>query len=247
MDKMPAYRWRDAHRLAGFLKGAGPNVAEALEPRMAAVLKEGEEMPDLAHLFDVLGRMVVAEEDDLDQRDYEKQRHDGNAAAARRDLRQQAMPLLRSRVQEVRKVMRSHIDPEEIAKILDFEGRTPRSDEGLEDLATVMVRRLPVLKPIPTPGGSVDPAGWAQYLRQPLAQVSGLLGEIDGNIEKRSLSTEKKAEAMKTFDTFFRRVARVGWIFCHLAGQERDARKLVYKGGRPGVKVKTPRGPASVA
>ncbi len=61
------------------------------------------------------------------------------------------------------------------------------------------------------------------------------------------MSTEKKAEAMKTLDTFFRRVARVGWIFCHLAGRERDARKLVYKGGRPGVKVKKPRGPASVA
>ncbi len=70
---------------------------------------------------------------------------------------------------------------------------------------------------------------------------------IIATLGERSLSTEKKAEAMKTLDTFFRRVARVGWIFCHLAGRERDARKLVYKGGRPGVKVKKPRGPASVA
>ena len=52
---------------------------------------------------------------------------------------------------------------------------------------------------------------------------------------------------MKTFDTFFRRVARIGWIFCHLGGVERDARLLVYKGGRPGVKTKKPRGPIDVA
>lgn len=247
MDKMPAYRWRDAVRLAVFLKGSGPKIAKELEPKMAAVLKDGEELPDLAHLFDVLGRMVVAEEKHLDEQDYEKQRHDVNAASARFDLRREAMPLLRSRVQDVRRWMKSNMTPEKIKTILDFEGRTPRDDEGLEDLATVMVRRLPGLEPIQTPSGPVDPAGWAEYLRQPLAQASGLLGAIDGHIEGRGVSTKKKAEAMKTYDTLFRRIARVGWIFCHMAGLERDARRMVYKGGRPGVKVKKPRGPVNVA
>ena len=166
MDKMPAYRWSDAIRLAAFLKGIGPQIAEALEPEMTAVLEEGEELPDVAHLLDVLGRMVVAEESKYDQADYEKHRHGANAASARFDLRRQAMPLLRSRVQEVRKWLRSHLGTEKVKRLLGFSGRTPRSDQGLEDLATVMVRRLAELEPLRTPAGKVDPAGWADYLRQ---------------------------------------------------------------------------------
>ena len=61
------------------------------------------------------------------------------------------------------------------------------------------------------------------------------------------MTVKKKAAAMKTYDALFRRVARVGWIFCHLGGIEETARNLVYKGGRPGVKTKKPRGPVNVA
>ncbi len=96
-------------------------------------------------------------------------------------------------------------------------------------------------------GRTVDPAGWVEYLREPLAKVSGLQGEIDGYSEDQSLSVQQKAEAMKSYDKLFRRFGRIGWIFCHLGGIERDARKLVYKGGRPGVKTKKPRGPIQVA
>ena len=247
VDKMPAYRWRDAHRLASFLRGAGPKIAKALESDMAAVLEDGEELPDLAHLLDVLGRMVLAKQVELDARDDEKADHNAEAASARLELRRDAMPLLRSRVKEVRKWLRGHLADEEIEKLLRFKGRTPRSDEPLEDLATIMVRELPKLKPFQTPAGPVDPAHWAEYLRQPLEHASGLLGEIDRCIERRILCTEQKAKAMKVYDTLFRRIARIGWIFCYMGGRERDAHKLVYKGGRPGVKVKKRRRPTGVA
>ncbi len=247
MDKMPAYRWRDSIRLASFLKGIGPQIAKALEPKMAAVLEEGEQLPDLAHLLDVLGRMVVAEQDRFDKKDMDKHRHAGSAASVRLELRRDVMPELRARVKQVRKWMRTHINPGTLKIILPFKGRTPRSDEGLEDLAKLMVRRLADRKPIQTPGGPVDPAGWAEYLREPLAKASGLLGEIDGYHEGKSLSAKQKAEAMKSYDKLFRRVARVGWIFCHLGGIEKTARHLVYRGGRPGEKIKKPRRRVNVA
>ncbi len=247
MDKMPAYRWRDAIRLAGFLKRVGPHVAKALEPKMAAVLEEGEKLPDLAHLLDVLGRMVVAEEKKFDDKDYEKHRHATSAASARFTLRRDVMPELRARVKQVRKWMRTHMNPGTLKIIIPFKGRTPRTDEALEDLAKLMVRRLADRKPIEIPGGSVDPAGWADYLREPLARASSLLGEVDGYSEKKSRSVKQKAAAMKSYDKLSRRVARVGWIFCHLAGIEKSARHMVYKGGRPGEKVKKPRGPVNVA
>ena len=234
-------------RLASFLKDVGPQIAEELEPKMAAVLEDGEQLPDLAHLLDVLGRMVLAEWANYNREDDQKERHDNLAGSARSNLRRKAMPLLRSRVQEVRRWMRTHMDAKTVKRLLGFQGRTPRSDQGLEDLADTMVQRLAHQDPIKTPAGSVDPAGWAEYLRQPLAQVSGLLDEIGSHSEGRTLSVKKKAEAMKIYDRLFRRVARIGWIFCHLGGIERHARRLVYKGGRPGVKTKKPRGPVGVA
>ncbi len=247
MDKMPAYRWRDAHRLASVLRDAGPDIAKALEPEMTAVLEDGEELPDLAHVLDVLGRMVLARQADLQRRDKEKGDHSSSAASARLELRRDAMPLLRSRVTEVRQWLRGHLTADEIEKHLGFKGRTPRNDEGLEDLAIVMVRYLPTLAPFEAPTGTIAPADWAEYLRKPLAHASGLLGEIDHHTERRILCAEKKAEAMTVYDTLFRRIAAIGRIFCRMAGRERDARELVYRGGRPGVKTKKPRGPVNVA
>ena len=40
MDKMPTFQWRDARRLAGYLKAIGPDIAEELEPQMREVLED---------------------------------------------------------------------------------------------------------------------------------------------------------------------------------------------------------------
>ncbi len=232
MAKTPAYSWRDARRLASFLRKSGPKIAKALEPEMTAVLEDGEELPDLAHVLDVLGRMVLAKQADLDRQDREKGKLNSGAGSARLELRRDAMPLLRSRVTEVRQWLRGHLPPEDIKELFHFKGRTPRSDEGLEDLATVMVRYLPTLKPIETPSGPIDPAVWAEYLRSPLEHASGLLAEIDHYTERRILSAEKKAEAMKVYDTLFRRVAGIGRICCLMAARKMPARWSIEAAGR---------------
>ena len=58
---------------------------------------------------------------------------------------------------------------------------------------------------------------------------------------------EKKTAAMGAFDKLFRQVAGIGRIFSQMAGLEKIPQQLVYKGGRPGVKTKKPRGPIEVA
>jgi hypothetical protein len=248
MDKMPTYQWRDARRLAGFLRTDGPMIAKELEPQMRAVLEKGEELPDLAHLLDVLGRMVIAAQARVEEKDDDKGEYATEVALARKELRQQSMPVLRSRVQEVRKLMNAHMSRETVRRVLGGEGRTPRSDEGLENLATGMVRRLEVLKPIPTPGGgSVDPAAWAEYLSEPLDRVSDLLIDMDVYGGGASAMVEKKGEAMKSYLKLFRQTARVGWIFCHMADLEHAARQLVYDGGRTAEKIKPRQGPVNVA
>ncbi len=248
MDKMPTYQWRDARRLAGFLRNNGPMIAKELEPQMRAVLEKGEELPDLAHLLDVLGRMVIAAQGHVEKKDDDKGDYATEVAVARNELRRETMPVLRSRVQEVRKLMNAHMSRKTVKRVLGGKGRTPRSDDGLENLATAMVRRLEVLKPIPTPGGgSVDPAGWAKYLSEPLERVTDLLIHMDVYGGGASAMVEKKGEAMKSYFKLFRRAARVGWIFCHMAGLEHTARQLVYDGGRPAEKIKPRKGPVNVA
>ena len=69
MRKMFNEREKAALRLASMRRNDGRLIAEVLEPRMKRVLDDGEEMPDLAHLLDVLGRVVQAECQDLDDAD----------------------------------------------------------------------------------------------------------------------------------------------------------------------------------
>ena len=110
-----------------------------------------------------------------------------------------------------------------------------------------MVRGLGARKPIETPGGPVDPAGWAKYLSEPLERTTDLLIDMDVYSGSVSASVKRKAEAMKSYFKLSRRAASVGRIFCNMAGLERRARELVYKGGRTEEKIKKPKGPVNVA
>ncbi len=99
--KMPLRRRKAARLLATALKDDGAKIAEKLAPRMAAVLEKGEEMPDLAHLLDVLGRMVLAEQEEIYDADDVQVDHRSNRGRLKRELRE-VVPTLRARVVEVR-------------------------------------------------------------------------------------------------------------------------------------------------
>ena len=128
------------------LRGDGPYIAKGLEARMARVLEDGEEMPDVAHLLDVLGRMVVAEVGDVYEAEKARTGRGSDQYWARRDLRENAAEL-RKRVVDVRKWLRGNYSAAEIKEQVGSMGRTPRGTEQLEDMAKVLVRNLPDLKP----------------------------------------------------------------------------------------------------
>ena len=132
--KMPLRREKAAKRLASALKVHGALIAERLEPRMTAVLEEGEELPDVAHLLDVLGRVVMRESAGLDAANRSRAREGAQVRRIRKQLRERVEPELRSRVVEVRGHMRQHFGAKETHLLLSHEGRTPR---GLEDLSNV--------------------------------------------------------------------------------------------------------------
>lgn len=238
--KMPIDREKDTRQLIRMLRGDGPVIAEHLAPRMARVLKDGEEMPDVAHLLDVLGRMVKAELQDVIAADDRRSGHGADRHWVRKQLKEEAAPELRARVVEVRDWLRHDYGAAKAKKLLGFEGRTPRATEELVDLATIMVRYLPVLKPKQRPGADVDPAKWCEYLKPSLEKTSDLLEQLRFRGDDVEIAVEAKSKILVAFDKTYRQVVRLGEAFYQLAGFGRVAKSLRHETGRPAEKIKNP-------
>ena len=243
---MPLQRMKAARKLAGLLRRQGPRIADKLAPRMAKVLAEGEKMPDVAHLLDVLGRMVLAESKGLDEADAKRAREGSDQSWARRQLNQEAAPELRARVTEVRDRLRHFYGADRAKELLEFEGRTPRGAEDLVDLAERMIHRLPILKPKKTPGVEVDPTEWARYLEPPFERARDLLDQLLAHGDGVYVSVRVKKKILTAFDKTYRQLLRLAEMFCLLAGLDRMAGQLRNDGGRPPEKIKK-QGPWGVA
>lgn len=232
--KMPLRREKAARRLAASLKVHGELIATELAPRMAAVLEEGEEMPDVAHLLDVLGRIVLHESRGLDAADDARAKEGAQVAWIRRQVRDRLEPELRSRVIEVRDRMRQFYGAKETNLLLRHQGRTPRGLEDLEDLAHHMVRLLAILEPPKTaPGVTVSPSEWAEYLRPALDDLSSHLDRLGSRSEGEVEAVGVKKKALAAFDRTYRKVVRMGELFYELAGLDRLVKHLRTRTGRP--------------
>ncbi len=237
--KMPRRRKWAAIKLGDLLKNHGEEIAEALAPRMAAVLEEGEELPDVAHVLDVLGRMLIHEREGLGVADRARVREGTDLSVTRKELRRRVEPELRSRVIHVRDQMRNAYGAKEANLLLSLQGRTPRGLDDLEDLAIVMVSRLPDLEPPKTKTGQPpDPAMWAQYVEPALKEFSRHLDEIEGRSGDESEVVAVKNQALADFDRTYRRILRLTELFCELAGMEKAIEFLRQPRGRSAEKIK---------
>lgn len=232
-------RRKAAASLAADLAKHGPKIAKRLESRMAAVLEEGEEMPDVAHVLDVLGRMLALESQELKTVAEARGTEGSRLSQARKELRESAEPELRQRVIWVRDRLRGAYGAKEAENLLVFKGRTPRAREDLQDLAVHMVSFLPMVRPPKKKAGPPpDPASWAEYLRPALDEFNrymDALGEHSGN---QSDVVEEKNKALAIFDLNYSRIVRLSELFYELAGLDSLASYLEFQpwrstGGRP--------------
>ncbi len=234
MNKMINDREKAARRLAGMFRRYGSMIADRLQPRLAEVLEEGEEVPDVALLLDLLGRMVLAELADLDEADYVRGRDGGEAQWAQRQLHDKALPELRDRVVEVRRQIVHFCGRAHTSRFLGVRDRTPRAAEEVQDLAGFMVRNLPVLKVPKVAGQQMDPASWVEFLAPALDEVRGLRETLFHHGEDEIDSVALKEKAMDSFDQTYRLIVKAGESFFQLTGFDRLAEHLRYKAsGRP--------------
>ena len=226
-------RRKATETLASDLRTLGRHLAERFEQRMARVLEEGEEVPDLAHLFDVVGRMLELEYQSLDQVDDTRVSEGSEAAYARHLLREEAEPELRSRVTWVRQQVRNAYGAKEANRLLRYKGRTPRSREGLQDLAGVMVSFLPIAAPPRVKAGPTpDPAQWAEYLRPALVEFKDLVRRLKRHENRQHDAVGKRDEALADFDRMYSRMVRLVKVLYQLSGQESLVKHLRYRPGR---------------
>ncbi len=235
MAKSSNMVWRRleaVEHLRSCLKVHGSAAAAGLEARMAAVLEEGEPMPDAGHLMDVLSRMLEQECRQLQDDDGERCSKTLSVQMAREQRRETAVEL-RGKLVDLRDRLRGIYGAAEAARILDLVGRTPRGFEELARYSRWLVGRLrDVELPPPEVGLEVDAAAWADDLEPPALRLTAL-------VERLRLGGWRQADALHTrnlslaaFDADHGPVTRLIESIYLLGGQRYLAKKLRPVRGR---------------
>ncbi len=226
---MTAGAQRALHGLAAALVAQGGRVAAGLEARLATVLEEGEEMPDLRLLLRLFERLLGGTARELDASDA--------------DAWKKAMKLraLRFECATVKKEV--HVAAVKIRKALvelvgskhcrfHF-GLSPRTPRGAADLA-IEVRRLVSRLAHPTlrlprsllPGLEADPGGWIADLTPSLERLEGLLQALEVQRIAVSDGVIARRRALDAGAETRRLVTGASQALFALAGEKELARRL---------------------
>jgi len=176
-SQMAMRREEAAKWLRGGFLSHGDSAVKGLEKRMAAVLGEGEEMPDVKHFLDVLTRMLVREAEQLTEADWERSAETGQAGVLRHHYRDPAMQELRQLIVDVRKVLTGLYGNKETSKYLGLKGRTPRKYDDLERFGPWLLYQLRNVELPESRLGTPPVEKWVEQL-EPLVTAFNL--EKDG-------------------------------------------------------------------
>jgi hypothetical protein len=194
-------RVRVAQRLRASLKTDAAKVARGLEERMAKVLEPGEEPPDIQHLLNVLGRMMVYEAKELEGSEDWRFDETWSLEDLQREYRA-TIESFRSWLVGLRKQMRGLIGDDETRHLLELGGRTPRSQEELAGYAGWLYGRMATWK---LPKLRYSAVASHRVWRRELKPMALKLQEL----ERRMFEQDSdRAEALDTRDGRLASVAR---------------------------------------
>ena len=222
-------RRRAARELAASLAALGDTAAASLEKRLATVLVEGEEMPDVRLLLRLLERLAERAGDELGRADGDRFVRAMRLKVLQEETRR-ARAQLRREVVRVRKALVDLYGSARVRFQFGLGERTPRgtadvADEGRRLAACLGDPELALPAP-PAAGLTPDPESWARCLK-PLAERLELLlaererrrvGAGDGVIEQR--------RAIRECGETCGLVARTAEALFRLGGEQKLARRL---------------------
>jgi hypothetical protein len=171
---------RDADELAGAVLAFKGTAATALVECLQTVLADGEEVPDVEFLFELLGRLVERDRDAVEEADSDRWVQGMELYTLRIDCRK-AKDELYAEAVTIRGALVELYGSKRCRFQLGLGERTPRGAADLADEVARLVRLLsrPDLKlPPPPPGLQADPQGWVAILKPRLELLEKLLAAI---------------------------------------------------------------------
>ncbi|MCP3963545.1 MAG: hypothetical protein GY719_37390 [bacterium] len=222
-------RKRAVSALVAALTAQGATAATALEGRLRDLLEEGETMPDVELLLQLLARLARKAERDLDEADAERWLAGMTCKQLRRESQQQRQELYAEAI-VVRKALVELYGSAPCRRQFGLAERTPR---GAAELATETRRLVDRLDsstlrlPDPElPGLRPDPAGWVERLRPGLLCLERSLAELEHRRVTAQDEVQRRRRALEACDDTTLRVARAAEALFALAGEDELARRL---------------------
>ena len=219
-------RVRVARGLRSSIRADGQRVARGLEERMAKVLEPGEKAPDVRHFLDVVGRMIQYEAMELGGSDDWRWDETFDLEELQREYRQTAESF-RAWLVGLRKQLRGLVGDDETRRLLELQGRTPRSQEELADYAEWLYHRMAIWKmPRLRYRAAASHKVWRAQLRPMVEKLSELSRRLAKKDAGRSEALDVRDLRLAEFTRDFRRAFR--WVqLCYLlAGEDRPAARL---------------------
>ena len=235
-SSMVVERQRRVTDLASSLAAQGETAAASLEERLATVLEEGEEMPDVRLMLRLLERLVRRAGDELQDADGDR----FVQAMRLKALQEQARETKAELHDEVVKVRKALVDLYGSARVrfqFGLAERTPRGTADLADEARRLAARLghpELVLPEPSAADLVpDVDGWVHRLTPPMKRLEWLVQERERRRVGAGDGVLDQRRALAACDETYLRVAHAAEALFRLAGEEELARRLRPKAKRP--------------
>jgi hypothetical protein len=222
---MPSKGVLDRHRAAKALIASArthaQQVGERLQTNLAAVVEDGETLPDLTHLQLLVARLLERRLDALvaaDESHLEELDDDPDI----RRCRDEAATELYDQVVAVRGLVRAALGADGETQVLGLEGPTARDPLTLHRQGERMLRRL--REPEATrltasllPSAGLDLGGVPVQLEIRLGNLRDAISDVDREVLESSTTQLGKYEAVEAYDEVARGVAELLRGGCRLA------------------------------
>ncbi len=232
-SKMVRLRFKAAAWLRASLKAHGFEAARGLEPRIAKVLRPGEEAPDVTHFLDVMGRVLLHEARELHGADGERWDEAADAQGLQRERRHAAADF-RSWLVGFRRNLVGLFGEKKTRELLEIRGRTPRSQEELRDYADWLLSRMATWELPPARHRAAFSAKvWRNELKPLAERLVGLSRRRELQETDRYLALAERDQQLADFTRDYRRVLHLARIIYLLGGQEKLAGYVELQLRRP--------------
>jgi len=223
-------RRRVGQALLATARTCAHDVGDRLATHLAAVLEDGETLPDFTHLQDLLVRLLETRLDALATAD-------AAARAARREApetraaRDRAFSELYRTVRDLRAGFAGLFGHDGGGRLLGVRGATAEYPPGLLSQARRVLERL--REPLPelpdrVPGIEVECAAVAEHLRPEVKTLARAVAAVERVTGEQRAAVAARAEALEAFDRVLGGLGRVVQGFAVLADRPVLGRRIRF-------------------